>query len=111
MDIIHLISKTPGLLDSLKAIGLSSEQVAKFGGELTQQLRAQGEFDLSDLLKSMDVRDFEKRVDVGKLTEKADISPDQVQAAANLLAPAVEAFGLDTTNIVAKMASSLFKKN
>ena len=114
MDIINLIAKTPGLFDALKSLGLSSDQVAMIGGGLTQQLRSQGEFDLSDLMKSMDEQDFAKRVDVARLSESTKINRGQVQAAADLIAPEVEAFGLDTKNIVTRMGSiagSLFKSN
>lgn len=114
MDIIHLISKTSGLLDLIKSIGLSSDQVAKIGGELTQQLRAQGEFDLSELIKEMDVQDFARRIDVCRLAESVSIGTDQVQAAVDLIAPVVEAFGLDSLTIVARMdplASGLSSPN
>ena len=105
MDMINLIAKTPGLLDSLMSVGLTSDQLALIGGELTHQLRSQGEFDLSRLMKSMDVQDFVKRIDVPRLSGSTNINHDQVQAAVDMLAPAVGEFGLDNKNIVASMGS------
>ena len=114
MDMINLIAKTPGLLDSLMSVGLTSDQLALIGGELTHQLRSQGEFDLSSLMKSMDEQDFAKRIDVVRLSGSTDINHDQVQAAVDLLAPVVEEFGLDNKSIVARVgsiASVLFKSD
>lgn len=114
MDIISLISKVPGLLDSLKSLGLSDEQVAKIGSELTQQLRSDGDFDLSDLLTSMNVQDFANKIDVGQIAGSVGLGSDKVQEVTDLIAPQVEAFGLDSTGIAAKMgslASGLFKRD
>ena len=111
MDIINIISKTPGLLDALKGNGLSSDQVAKIGGEVTQQLREGGEFDLTDLLAGLDIDSFTQRVDVGALAEKVGMGNEQADAVLQQLAPAVQAFTGDGDSLLGNLASGLWGRD
>ena len=109
MDIINIISKAPGMLDQLKALGLSSDQAVQVGGEISQQLRDYGEPDLTDLLSGLDIQGFIGKIDLEQLASQTGIDVAQAQSVIETLAPAVQAFSGDTGSLLGGLGSAASK--
>ena len=83
------------MLDALRSLGLSNDQIVRIGGELTAQLRNEGEDDLTDLLMILDVRSFVQKIDWHEVAGHVEIDAKMARSVAALLAPAVQAFSGD----------------
>ncbi len=109
MDLSNLIQGAPDLLDGLKGMGLSDDNISGMANEVGNQLGGGDGFDFTDLLSGLQADSFLEQIDVSALAAKVGISPDMAQQAINLVAPKVAEFtGGSGLGGLGKLAGSLF---
>ncbi len=92
MDILKLMHSAPGLLDAIKDIGVSEQQLPQLGSALGKQLGGDDSFDLTDILARLDLEQFLALIDLYQVAEQTGISPHIAQQAIDLIGPHVGAF-------------------
>ena len=106
MDMSGLIAKAPGLLDALKSLGLTTEQVVLLSAEWTHQLRQDDNRDISDLLRELDGKGFVSRVDSHALARVVSADVSTVQKATSLVGNVVDGFDGDRRTLFRRLRRS-----
>lgn len=103
MDMSGLIAKTPGLLDALKSLGLSTGQVVRLSAEWTRQLRQGDERDIPDLLRELNGNGFVSRIDLNALARAAVVDVSTAQRATGLVGGVIGSFSGDPRSLLRKL--------
>lgn len=90
MNVTDLLKDTPGLLDSIKNVGVPQDKIGPLGEAIGQQLG--GGLDLGDLLGGLDVSSFMSKMNVQDLAQQVGLSSDVIEKALALIGPKVEEF-------------------
>ena len=92
MEFVDLILKMPGVRDALSLTTVSGEDIERLCGEITRQLREEGEDDLTDLLSILNARRFVSMIDWSRLAGNTGIERDLTESFVAVVAIAVEGF-------------------
>jgi hypothetical protein len=103
MDMNGLIAKTPGLLDALKSLGLSTDQVVRISAEWTRQLRQGDERDISDLLRELDGNDFVSRINLDVLARASAVEKKTVREATCLVGKVISGFSGEKQSLLGSL--------
>ncbi len=103
MDMNGLIAKTPGLLDALKSLGLSTDQVVRISAEWTRQLRQGDERDISDLLRELDGNDFVGRINLDVLARTSAVEKKAVREATCLVGKVISGFSGEKQSLLGSL--------
>ena len=92
MQLDQLLNAAPELLDNLKGLGLSEDNISSMAGAVGDQLGGTDGLGLADLLSGLDADAFLSKVDVQAVAEKVGIDASLVESALTMVAPAVAEF-------------------
>lgn len=112
MDFMNMLDNVPGLLSSLKDLGLDDGQVGELGEAVGGQLLGGGAAGLAGLLKGLDANDLLGRIDVGALAGRLGVEPGIAEAAIRKIAPHLQALvGGGPGGRLGSLAGGLFGKD
>ncbi len=105
-----MIENAPELMQGLQGLGLGEGEISGMAREIGGQLSSGDGLDFTSLLSGLNAETFLAQIDVAALAAKIGVAPETVQAAVELLAPAIANFGSQgAAGILSGVAKGLFK--